>query len=792
MRIGNGRYGAFALPVVLISSLVMMLLLSVTLTGVTSSSVVLDDQRVTRLAAEASESGIAMAQACLRANNYIPQWSDANKLRPNTNCSGTIYGSGTASGKYIGTSGRYKVRFEVGNPTTVGSSQVLTVSAIVDSFRASNPNAPTPASSTVKTTRAVLSAQSSLSNIAFGYRYGGAGFADNGSQFIVILPNGDAMGVGENSNGRLGIGSLSDSLTPQKFSLGGVKAASAYTSFLSVGDTVHIVRTDGQLYSAGTNSSGQLGFAGNTSSPISNPLRFGLPGGVTASFVAPSFNSTFVIGNNFNIYAAGACTQGQLGTGGACTTTSSPTRVALPAVTTNTNTRPVLSAGGTQPTNLATDRYTSYVRMQGGYVYGWGDNNTGQLADGSAGNSYPTPKLMQAINSGVPTPYTPIASQVANNGEAVYVLDTAGTVWAAGSSVFGQQAGAGIQYRNAGNPNVCMQKDTTSSTSGYFKSPNCVPATSGVHGWQVQEFWPDGTWRFRIDSRTYDFPADSSSTRCATANGVSSGGTDPAGYIYLTTCPAAGAAVPSTLQWEYRADRTIRNIGRNACVEPYDNLYLYPCRSSGDGLYPYQVWTPQNNNVLKPIPRPPGNPVPIYTKITTDAYGVSLLDSNGKVWAAGSNNMGQLGIGTISHTPVLKQVSALNAYVVTDIYATEASPNYDPTYTGDETRYNNTYYVTSSGQVFGAGSNYWGQLGIGGSYPITPNYRATPQQMNLPAGASPKTVQAGYGTAVIVTNSGKVYTVGNNSNGQLGNGNTTPSSTPQLNIYTNMVPATIY
>lgn len=792
MRIRDSGYRAFALPVVLISSLVMMLLLSVTLTGVTSSSVVLDDQRVARLAAEASESGIAMAQACLRANNYIPQWSDANKLRPNTNCSGTVYGSGPASAKYIGTSGRYKVRFEVGNPTTVGSSQVLTVSAVVDSFRASNPNAPTPASSTVKTSRAVLSAQSALSNIAFGYRFGGAGVSTNGAQFLVILPNGNAVGVGKNTDGRLGIGSLSDTLTPQKFNVGSNKAAAAYSSFLSVGDAVYVKTTNGEVYGAGQNAYGQLGNSGNTTSPISNPVKFNIPGSTTAQFVAPGYFSSYVIGADYNVYAAGMCLQGMLGTGPGCATTSVPTRVALPTVTTNTNTRPVFAPGWTQPTNLVADRYGAYVRMQGGYVYGWGDNNRGQLADGTAGNAYSTPKLMQALGSGVPTPYTPIASQVAFNGEAVYILDTAGTVWVAGSSVFGQQAGAGIQYRNGGNTNVCLGKETTSSTSGYFKSPNCVD-TSGNYGWQVMEFWPDKTWRFRIDSRNYGFPSDSSETRCATAGSAATGSGDPNSWITLQTCPSAGGSVPTTQQWDFRSDNTIRNVARNACVEPYDNLYLIACRATSDGLYPYQVWTPQDNDWLRPVPRPPGNPVPTYTRITTDAYGVSMLDSNGKVWAAGSNNMGQLGIGTIgSVNQVLKQVSALDSYVITDVYTTEASPNYTPAYTGEDTRYNNTFYVTSSGLVFGAGSNYWGQLGIGGSYPITPNYQATPQQMNLPAGSSPKFVQSGYGTTVVITNSGKVYTVGNNSNGQLGNGNTTPSSTPQLNIYTNMVPATIY
>jgi alpha-tubulin suppressor-like RCC1 family protein len=52
--------------------------------------------------------------------------------------------------------------------------------------------------------------------------------------------------------------------------------------------------------------------------------------------------------------------------------------------------------------------------------------------------------------------------------------------------------------------------------------------------------------------------------------------------------------------------------------------------------------------------------------------------------------------------------------------------------------------------------------------------------MNLPAGIAASVVQTGYGTTVVLTTAGTVYTVGNNGNGQLGDGTTTNSSTPIL------------
>ena len=51
-------------------------------------------------------------------------------------------------------------------------------------------------------------------------------------------------------------------------------------------------------------------------------------------------------------------------------------------------------------------------------------------------------------------------------------------------------------------------------------------------------------------------------------------------------------------------------------------------------------------------------------------------------------------------------------------------------------------------------------------------------------------VESGYGTTIVVGDNHEVYTVGNNTNGQLGDGTTTNSSTPKANKYTNALPIT--
>ena len=67
-------------------------------------------------------------------------------------------------------------------------------------------------------------------------------------------------------------------------------------------------------------------------------------------------------------------------------------------------------------------------------------------------------------------------------------------------------------------------------------------------------------------------------------------------------------------------------------------------------------------------------------------------------------------------------------------------------------------------------------------------YYATPQNMILPAGAKAKSVQSGLGTTVLLSNNGEMYTVGNSSNSQLGDGTTINSATPTAIPYVNVLP----
>lgn len=83
----------FALPTVLIASIIMLTVLIVSVTSTVAVRNSLQAQHYNQMARSAADAGLAYAKACLRTNNNVPQWSDAKPLTPATDCNGDIIGS---------------------------------------------------------------------------------------------------------------------------------------------------------------------------------------------------------------------------------------------------------------------------------------------------------------------------------------------------------------------------------------------------------------------------------------------------------------------------------------------------------------------------------------------------------------------------------------------------------------------------------------------------------------------------------------------------------------------------
>ena len=156
-----------------------------------------------------------------------------------------------------------------------------------------------------------------------------------------------------------------------------------------------------------------------------------------------------------------------------------------------------------------------------------------------------------------------------------------------------------------------------------------------------------------------------------------------------------------------------------------------------------------------------GIPVPV-TRISAGSDFSIAVGSDGYAYAWGGNRSGQTGTGVRSSQvkdPV-RVVGLTNALAISAGAA-------------------HALALRADGTVWAWGGNEHGQLGTGNA----DNTLARPV-LGLPtplAGASTvKAVIAGARNSAVVYRDGSVWIWGSNSNGQLGNGSTAPSSTPLL------------
>jgi YD repeat-containing protein len=745
----GGFQKAFALPTVLIASTVMLAILTVTLSSVQSGVIVaLENSHYDRYAKTAAQSGLVMAKACLRANNYVASWS-TNPLKPNTNCTGAVQG-GLSAYLHNDTTEGVRTTFSVDPPTTLANGvQRLTVTATAERFRQSGGAVWRTYN---ESSYAAISVQASFNSVAFGYQ-------SNGAFFGVIDPQGNVTAVGYNGNGQLGTGNTSNTTTPQSYKLPStLRASQLYTNFLSVGYNLFAITSDGQLYGAGTNTSGQLG-NGATTATQSTPVKFQLPVGVQAKYVSPGMDFTYVIGSDNNIYSVGACAAGALGytyTISGCSNQSTYKRVALPTVdVADTNTLPVATSDWVQSTNITTDRLNAYVRMQGGRVYGWGKNDYGQLGNGNNTDSSTPVQITNLGNFMIEK-----ATQVAFDGDSVWILDDAGDVWSAGFNTYGQ---LGIPAAIGSSSGKCIASPGNTITNG--TQLTITDCNNSVN--QRIEWTETGRLKIRPDGFT---------ERCIeNANGASTANNP----IRINACTTS-----STQNWTYNNNGLLVNTGGTGrCIENPGNtatngtaLVLASCTAAAA-----QVWNLKHVSTPAKITLPAGHGK--VTRITTDQWSTLFIMTDGTVWGYGLGTVGQLGAGNLNKfNPKIQQFILPAGRTAVNFYTTKEG--------GDNAlTYGNTFVILDDGSVYGSGSNVFGQLGNGttSGSPVS-----TPVKMTLPVGVRAQTVQTGHGTTVILTDEGKIYTVGNNANGQLGDGTTVNSSTPLARQYVNNRPIVLY
>lgn len=145
--------------------------------------------------------------------------------------------------------------------------------------------------------------------------------------------------------------------------------------------------------------------------------------------------------------------------------------------------------------------------------------------------------------------------------------------------------------------------------------------------------------------------------------------------------------------------------------------------------------------------------------------------TNGKLYGMGYNANGEVGVGNLNQQSNFAEISKDNL---------GNTINFANVKTITE-RHSFTYALMNDGKLYSWGINSSGQLGLGTKETKEPLIKEVTWFKNN--GITLKDVKTGVNFAVFITETGDVYTVGDNSSGQLGIGNRVSSLVPvKVNI----------
>ena len=549
-----------------------------------------------------------------------------------------------------------------------------------------------------------------LGVFAFGFLQA---FGD-GNHTLYVDENRSLWGMGDNDNGQLGDGNLTDRNQTYKISTGG-----GVVDFAHGMDHTLYVQDDGSLWVIGDNAYGQLG-DGNTTDRNSS-YRI-VDANVTA--VAAGMHHSVFLKRDGSLWTMGRNDYGQLGNGNGAQQTN-PRKIVVAGVVS-------IAAGG---------HHTCFVKGDGSF---WtsGLNANGQLGNGFTNNLI-TPALIE--NSGV--------SAVAVGGSHTLYLKTDGSLWAMGYNAYGQ-----------------LGDDNTTDQSTTFKvvEANVTAIAAGSnHSFYLDangSLWGAGYNAHGQlgDGTTSDRNVSFVEIVEANVTGVS------AGYGHSLYLDANGSLWAMGLNSDGQLGLG-DDTNRTSPVEVVaSGAYRLPSHSVLEGhgssfsLYADvngSLWgMGQNDNGELGLPGLADRNVSSQIEASavrsfSEGGDYSLfVKTDGSLWGMGYNAYGQLGDGTVLDRNASVQIRSSGVSQVSASGSNRFS-----------------LFLEDNGSVYGMGLNHKGELGLGDTA-----QRLTPTHVV----DSVVSFAAGYDHALFVKGDGSLWSMGSNAYGQLGDGSTTDRSPP--------------
>ena len=515
---------------------------------------------------------------------------------------------------------------------------------------------------------------------------------------LALGSDGNLYSWGSNSYGELGrdTGSATYDAKPGKVNL---PTGVAKITQISAGTFYSMaLDSDGDLYSWGNNAYYELGRDTGLAEKDPAPRKVSTPLGVKKyTWITTGDWTSLAIGSDGNLYSWGYNEYGQLGRNtGSATQDRRPRKVAMPA-------------GVKKFTQISTERRHTLALGSDGNLYSWGNNDCGQLGRDTGSAKYDTKPGKVIMPTGI-AQFTQISAGYSHS----LAIGSDGNLYSWGYN----------QYGELGRP-----------TSGKYDSrPGMVT-----------------------------FPEDPK------PDNVSFGGTpgtnldpNPDGTWSVTTPQHEHGKVDAVITWKMNGERPDAHL-------PYRYLETYhPIFDTAKGIGFYF----QSVTEGTPMKRPDRDPIrsgylfdgwfigdtaydfsrPVTDKVTLTAHW-SSVDSN--KWKLDKDNGPESGGQTITLTPPPARGIRISQADGGDLHSAA---------------------VGSDGSLYTWGDNTHGQLGRD----TTDKQDSHPSKADTPAGVNFIHVSAGCGFSVALGSDGSLYSWGDNSHGQLGRAVTsdTPANRP--------------
>lgn len=454
--------------------------------------------------------------------------------------------------------------------------------------------------------------------------YDAVAIAAGSSYSLAVRSNGSVWGWGANGDYQLGDGTRFDRLLPvaAQGALTGVVAVSAGQSHSLA------LASDGTVYGWGNNSSGQAGDSGYR---IVSPTAISGLGGV--SFVAAGTAYSVVVKGDGTVWAWGDNSNGKLGNGGT-EASSVPGKVAGVAG--------VLTAAAGQGHVL--------VMKENGEVWSWGSNDCGQLGFGGLSSNFVP--VQASPSTGLNGPVS-----VAGGFDFSLALNVDGTVWAWGDNQLGQ-LGDGTTIKRTIPARIETLTGATAVAAGEYHAV-ALKSDGSVWTWGSNSYGQlgDGTTIVRPSpvqvsglSGVTAVAAGGNTTLALKSDGsVWAWGSNVVGQLGDGTAidrgrPVQVSGLTGVMYIDAGAYHSLA-VKRDGSVWAWGSNYFY------------QLGNGSAENSLVPVAV---SGITGISKVAAGSYHSLAVMADGSVWGWGHNFYGQIGDGTVTQRPTPVKLTGLS------------------------------------------------------------------------------------------------------------------------------------